>query len=165
MNKIAIYPGTFDPITNGHLNIIEKASKLFDKIIVAVAHDTGKSSLFSLAERTELCKKALQDFPKVKVESFTGLIVDFAKLCKSSTLIRGLRAVSDFEYELQQSLTNKKLSPEIETIFFLPDFKNLYLSSSIVRQVLSLGGNLQDFVPQAVYTAILDKTGKRWVLC
>ncbi len=161
MTNLAIYPGTFDPITNGHLNIVEKASKLFDKIIVAVANDTGKNSLFPLAERTDFCKKALQDFPNVEVESFTGMIVNYAKLRKSSTLIRGLRAVSDFEYELQQSLTNKKLSPEIETIFFLPDFKNLYLSSSIVRQILSLGGDLQDFIPKAVYTAILNKMEKR----
>ncbi len=161
MSKVAIYPGTFDPITNGHLNIVEKASKLFDKLIVAVAHDTGKNSLFSLSERTELCQKAVCHFPNVQVESFTGLIVDYAKRKNSPTLIRGLRAVSDFEYELQQSLTNKKLSPEIETIFFLPDFKNLYLCSSIVRQLLSLGGDLKDFVPPAVEAAITTKLEKR----
>ncbi len=161
MNNLAIYPGTFDPITNGHLNIIQKASKLFPKIIVAVANDTGKDPLFSLAERTSLCQKAIKKFPSVEVQSFSGLIVDFAKACGSNTLIRGFRAVSDFEYELQQSLTNKKLAPEIETIFFLPDFKNLYLSSSIVRQVLSLGGDLRDFVPKAVSTAIIKKMEKR----
>ena len=161
MNKLAIYPGTFDPITNGHVNIIQKASKLFDNIIVAVAHDTGKSPLFSLEERTKLCQKAVQDIPNVQVESFAGLIVNYAEQKKSRTLIRGLRAVSDFEYELQQSLANKKLSPEIETIFFLPDFKNLYLSSSMVRQIISLGGDLKDFVPQAVGTAILAKMRKK----
>lgn len=161
MNKIAIYPGTFDPITNGHLNIVEKASKLFENVIVAVANDTGKNPLFSLAERTTLCKKALAGFANVQVENFAGLIIDYAHKKNANTLIRGLRAVSDFEYELQQSLTNKKLSPEIETIFFLPDFKNLYLSSSIVRQVLSLGGDLKDFVPEAVEEAIIKKLGRK----
>ncbi len=158
MNKIAIYPGTFDPITNGHINVIEKAGKLFEKVIIAVAYDTCKNSLFSLEERTEICKEALKVFPYVEVDSFKGLIVDFAHKKNANFLIRGLRAMGDFEYELQQCLTNKKLSSNLETIFFMPDFKNLYLSSSIVRQVMMLGGELEEFVPKSVIKAIAHKS-------
>ncbi len=158
MNKIAIYPGTFDPITNGHINIIEKAGKLFDKVIVAVAYHTCKDSLFTLEERTQICKEALKNHPFVEVENFRGLIVDFANKKNADFLVRGLRAMGDFEYELQQSLTNKKLSPNLETIFFMPDFRNLYLSSSIVRQVLMLGGELEEFVPKTVLKAIANKS-------
>jgi len=155
--KLAIYPGTFDPITNGHLNIVEKASGIFPKVVLAVARDTAKKSLFSLNKRFELCTKATKHLDNVEVEKFSGLIVDFAQSKNARILIRGLRAVSDFEYELQQSLTNRKLNNRIETVFLLPDFRHLYLSSSIVRQVFLLGGDLGEFVPQDVKVAILEK--------
>ena len=155
--KKAIYPGTFDPITNGHINILVKATEIFDEVILAVANVTGKNTLFTTDERMSLCSLALQEIPKVKVVKFDGLAVRFAETAGACTIIRGLRAVSDFEYELQLFLMNKSLNKEIETIFLVPDIKNLYLSSSMVKQVVTLGGSLSTYIPACVEKAILEK--------
>lgn len=156
MHKV-LYPGTFDPITFGHLNIIEKASKLYDEVIVGVASYTGKQSLFNLEERHSLCEISCAHLPNVRVESFEGLVVEFAKRVGAPAMLRGMRAVSDFEYELSLALTNKKLCPEIETVFLVPSLKYMYLSSSMVRQIADLGGDLKDFVPACVIDALKSK--------
>jgi pantetheine-phosphate adenylyltransferase len=155
--KRAIYPGTFDPITNGHLDILEKAARLFDEVILGVAEHTGKDTLFTMSERAELCKEASKHIEQVKVMSFQGLVVNFAKQQESITMIRGLRAISDFEYELSQALMNKKLSKDIDTLFLVPDYKYLYLSSTMVRQVILLGGDIQDLIPACVEDALRKK--------
>ncbi len=152
--KTAICPGTFDPITNGHIDVLKKASKVFDEIILAVAGDTGKKTFFSLEERLELCRKSTEHLPKIKVVKFTGLVVDFARKAGAVAMIRGLRAVSDFEYELSLALMNKKLQPEVETVFFVPDNKFLYLSSTMVRQIVDLGGSIKDLIPECVEQAL-----------
>ncbi|MEF3695071.1 MAG: pantetheine-phosphate adenylyltransferase [Candidatus Cloacimonadota bacterium] len=155
----ALYPGTFDPITLGHMNIIEKASKLYDEVIVGVAAYTNKSNLMNLEERANLCRFSCAHLPNVRVQSFEGLVVDFARALDCPVMIRGMRAVSDFEYELSLALTNKKLNPDIETIFLVPSLKYMYLSSSMVRQIAALGGNLKDMVPECVQTALEQKAG------
>lgn len=153
----AIYPGTFDPITNGHINILEKATRLFDEIVLAVANITGKDTLFSTEERLYLCQESVKHIKEVKVVSFDGLVVDFAREIDAVTMIRGLRAVSDFEYELQLALMNKSVYKKIDTVFLVPDSQYLYLSSSIVRQVIGLGGRLHDQIPQIVEEAIIRR--------
>ena len=155
--KTAIYPGTFDPITNGHIDVLKKASKVFDEIILAVADDTGKNTFFTLEDRTELCRKSTEHFSNIKVVKFTGLVVDFALEIGAVAMIRGLRAVSDFEYELSLALMNKKLQPEVETVFFVPDNKFLYLSSTMVRQIVDLGGSITDLIPECVEQALKKK--------
>lgn len=157
MSSKAIYPGTFDPITLGHINILEKAARLFDHIILAVADYTGKQSLFSLEERRALCQEATKHIPNVEVRDFQGLVVDFAKDQDCEIMIRGLRAVSDFEYELSLALTNTKLNPRIETIFMVPSLRYMYLSSSMIKQLAELGSNLDDFVPPCVGRALAEK--------
>lgn len=146
----ALYPGTFDPITLGHLNIVQKAVEFFDEVIIAVADYTGKDTHLSLEQRLQLCKESTVNIPNLKVLSFSGLAVDFAKEMKCNTMIRGLRAVSDFEYELSLAITNRKLKPEIETVFLVPSLKYMYLSSSMVRQLADLKAPLIDFVPKPV---------------
>ena len=157
MNNKAIYPGTFDPITLGHVNIAEKAAALFDEVIVGVADFTGKQTLFSIEERVTLCKESLVHIPNVKVISFSGLVVDFAREQNCKILIRGMRAVSDFEYELSLALTNKKIAPEIETLFLVPSLKYMYLSSSTIKQLAELGGDLNDFISPTVIKALKNK--------
>ncbi len=157
MNSVAIYPGTFDPITNGHIDILLKASEVFDTVILAVAENSGKNSYFSIEERTKLCTIATKDIPRVQVKSFQGLVVDFAKTINASVMIRGLRAVSDFEYELQLALMNKKLCKDINTMFLVPDSKYLYLSSSLIKQITQLGGELDEFIPLCVKEALNNK--------
>lgn len=158
--KTVIYPGTFDPITNGHIDILKKASQLFDKIILAVASTTGKDTIFTTEERAHICRQAVKDLPKVNVQSFFGLAVDFAKEVDACAMIRGLRALSDFEYELSLALMNKKLLNDIDTIFFVPDNKYLYLSSSMVRQIVSLGGEIKDLLPNCAVEALKSKMTK-----
>ena len=153
----AIYPGTFDPITFGHLNILTKARDMFDEVILAVANITNKNTLFTTDERLELCSKAVQHFSKIRVEKFDGLAIRYAESVGANRIIRGMRAVSDFEYELQLSLMNKNLNKEIETIFLVPDAEYLYLSSSMVKQVVGLGGNISKYIPFCVEQAILNK--------
>lgn len=153
----AIYPGTFDPITLGHVNILEKAAKLFDRVILAVAGYTGKENLFGLEERIRLCSEAVKHIPNVEVRGFEGLAVEFARGQDCRLMIRGLRAVSDFEYELALALTNTKLDPAIETLFLVPSLRYMYLSSSMIRQLAELGSELKDFVPENVAQALTEK--------
>ncbi len=148
--KKAIYPGAFNPITNGHLDVIRKAAKVFDEVVVAVASYTGKSTMIDYNDRYQLCVEAVSNLTNVKVLKFTGLSVKFAQEIGAETMIRGLRAVSDFEYELSLALMNKKLSGGIETVFFLPEQKYLYLSSTMIRQVAELGAPISDLVPVCV---------------
>ncbi|MDO9577304.1 MAG: pantetheine-phosphate adenylyltransferase [Candidatus Cloacimonadales bacterium] len=155
--KRAVYPGTFDPITNGHIDVLEKASKVFDEVILAVASFTGKNPIFSLEERVDLCRKSLIHLPKVRVMEFDGLVVNFARKIGALVMIRGLRAVSDFEYELSQALMNKKLCEELDTVFFVPHNKYLYVSSTMVRQVVELGGNMHDMIPECVEAALKER--------
>lgn len=161
MKTKAIYPGTFDPITLGHVNIAEKAAALFDEVIIAVADYTAKDNLFSLKERVDLCKQSTAHLKNVIVMPFQGLVVDFAKTQKCRIMIRGMRAVSDFEYELSLALTNKKIAPEIETLFLVPSLRYLYLSSSMLKQLAELGGDLTDFVAPAVVKALKKKFKKK----
>ena len=146
----AIYPGTFDPITNGHLDILRKATRIFDEVVLAVANVTGKDTFFSFEERVDICRECCQGMPGVRVMGFDGLVVHFAHQQEAVTMIRGLRAVSDFEYELQLALMNRMLDRSLETIFLVPEHTYLYLSSSMVRQIVRLGGSLRDFVPMLV---------------
>lgn len=148
--KIAVYPGSFDPVTNGHLDIIERTTKIVDKLIVAVAVDSKKSTLFSAQERTDMIKDATKDLEKVKVQSFSGLLTNFVKRNKADIIIRGMRAISDFEHESQLALMNKRLAPEIETIFMVTCSKYSYLNSSIVKEIASLNGNISQLVPEIV---------------
>jgi pantetheine-phosphate adenylyltransferase len=148
--KIAIYPGSFDPVTNGHVDVIERAAKLFHKVIVAVIRNPEKRAQFSLTERVGMLKESLTNHKNVLVDSFDGLLVDYARKKKAMTIIRGLRAVSDFDYEFQMALTNRKMAPKIETLFFMTDYKYSYLSSSFVKQIARLGGDISSLVPKAV---------------
>lgn len=150
MNKIAIYPGTFDPITFGHIDLIKRAAKLFDQVIVAVASQPRKEVLFSVKERVQMLKKATKGIKGVNIESFSGLLINYVKKKKSRVMIRGLRMISDFEYEFQMALTNKRLSPEIETIYMMPQESYCYLSSKLIKEAASLGANLKCFVPTFV---------------
>ncbi|MCX5749148.1 MAG: pantetheine-phosphate adenylyltransferase [Candidatus Saganbacteria bacterium] len=158
--KIAVYPGSFDPITNGHLDIIERAMKIFDKIFIAVLRNPEKKQHFNLEDRLEMTKEAVKSIAGVEVESFEGLLVDYAVQKKACAIIRGLRAVSDFEYEFQLALTNAHLKPEIETVFLMTGSRYSYLSSSLVLQISSLGGDISDFVPDTVNKKI--KGGIKW---
>ncbi len=148
--KIAVYPGSFDPVTNGHLNIIERTAKIVDKLIVAVAVDSKKITLFSAQERTDMIKDATKNLEKVKVQSFSGLLTDFVRKNKANIIIRGMRAISDFEHESQLALMNKSLAPEIETIFMVTCSKYSYLNSSIVKEIASLNGSISQLVPEMV---------------
>ncbi len=158
--KRAIYPGTFDPITYGHLDLLKRAIKLFDEIIITIAINPAKKPLFSLQERESLIIGAIEEYhfeKKVTVEGFDGLLVHFATQKKASAIIRGLRAVSDFEYELQMALMNRRLADEISTVFMMPHEKYTYLNSTIVKEVARLGGDISNFVPTAVEKALLLK--------
>lgn len=159
--KVAIYPGTFDPITYGHLDILRKATQIFDKVVLAVAEHTGKNTLFTTEERKQLCLEAVKGIDKVDVKSYNGLSVKFCRGINATHMIRGLRAVSDFEYELQIALFNKKLDQELETVFLIPDNKYLYLSSSMVRSVYELSGELQEFIPECAVKALNNKIGEK----
>lgn len=158
--KTIVCPGSFDPVTNGHLDIIRRASGLFDRVIVLVAYNMEKHGYFAPQERVAMLEKVLTAEPglqNVSVESYSGLLVDFLRERGATAIVKGLRAVSDFEYEFQMALTNKKLLPQCETVFLTPSAENMYLSSNIVRQVGCLGGEIREFVPAAVYNDILEK--------
>lgn len=161
MNKqIAVYPGSFDPITYGHLDIIERGLEVFDQIIIAVARNSGKKGLFSTAERIHQIEEALGDNPRVTVDTFDGLLVDYVVSRGAKVILRGLRAVSDFEYEFQIAQMNHNLKSEIETIFMMTSVPYAYLSSSIVKEVASLNGSVDSLVPPAVNNALVDRFGK-----
>ena len=153
----AVYPGSFDPVTNGHLDIIERSAKVFDELIVAVLINPDKQGLFNIEERVELIERTVKHIPNVKVKSFSGLLIDFLKQQDSKVIIKGLRAVSDFEYEFQMSLMNKKLDPDIETTFMMATSKNSFLSSSSVKQVATFGGCIKDLVPDEIIPDIMKK--------
>ena len=158
MKTIAVYPGTFDPITNGHIDLVMRASKLFEQVIVAVAINPSKKPAFRLEERVNLVMQTLQYLPNVKVCSFKGLLVDVAREKKAQVIIRGLRAVSDFEHEFQLAGMNRHMEPNVETMFLTPAEQFSYISSSLVREVSSLGGDVSAFVPACVALALNNKT-------
>jgi len=155
--KIAIYPGSFDPAHNGHLDVIERASQLWDQVVVAVAHNGAKSGFFSPAERVELMREATAGIAGVEVTSFEGLLVDYVKERNADVVVRGLRAVSDFEYEFQMALMNRSLLESMETVFLMPRQESIYLSSRIVKEVALLGGDIDGFVPAAVGAALRER--------
>jgi len=157
--NVAVYPGTFDPITNGHLDIIKRAAPLFDKVIVTLALNSDKDPLFSVDERLEMIQCSVRDIPGVDVAQFSGLIVNFASKVGASVIIRGLRAVSDFEFEFQMALMNRKQNPDIDTVYLMPDARYTYLSSSIVKEVASHGGKIERFVPPNVLDMLKGKYG------
>ncbi len=162
MAKRAIYPGSFDPLTNGHVDIIKRALKIVDSLTLAVLINTSKKPLFSIEERVEIIKKALKDLPQVEVDTFSGLLVDFCRKKGISLVIRGLRAVNDFDYEHAIFLMNRELYPEIETIFLMSSSENSFISSSIIKEVVSLGGveKIKNQVPPVVFSALKKKYGK-----
>ena len=157
MNKVAICPGSFDPITNGHLDIIKRASKLFDEVIVLVLPNASKNENFTLEERVDLIERSAKDIPNVTVDSYDGLLAQYAKEHNANTLVKGLRAVSDFEYEFQMALINKKVYKDIDTLFLPADEHNMYLSSSMVRQLATMGENISEFVPKEIEADIIKK--------
>ena len=158
--SIAIYPGTFDPITNGHVDIIKQAAEIFDKVIVTIAVNRNKKPLFSLDDRLNMIRQSIETLHNVEAEAFEGLIVTFANQKKASVLIKGLRAVSDFESELQMALINKKLAGNVVTAFLTPDEKFIYLSSTIIKEVAAYGGDISDLVPLPVAEMVKKKYGK-----
>ena len=159
MRKV-LYPGTFDPVTYGHIDIIQRACDLFDKIVVTVAINPTKTPLFTIQERIEFIVESMKKYPQVSVDSFDGLVVDHAKNIGAIGIIRGLRAMSDFEYEFQMALMNRKLAKDINTVFLMPHEKYTYLNSSIIRNLASLNSDVSDFVPEIVQTALKNKFKK-----
>jgi pantetheine-phosphate adenylyltransferase len=159
--RTAIYPGSFDPLTNGHLDVIERAAKLFDRVVVAVAKNDSKHPLFTLAERLSLVKAAIRHLPHVEADSFEGLLIEYVARQKAQAVVRGLRAVSDFEFEFQLALMNRKLNDHFETIFMMPKDTYTFLSSRIVKEIAQLGGDVSAFVPPHVKTALIKKLKPR----
>jgi len=159
MEHIAIYPGSFDPVTNGHLDIIKRGLKLFDKIIVTILHNPSKKTLFHLKERVELLEICLKDYPNVEIASYDGLLVDYAEKRKAHAILRGMRAVSDFEYEFQLALMNRKLKKEIQTVFLMTGLRWIFTSSSIIKEAAQFGGAIDDMVPPAVNRKLKEKLG------
>lgn len=157
--KIAIYPGSFDPITNGHIDVIERAAKVFDKIYVVIGINSKKSSLFTQEERLEMVQQSLAHVPAVEVAFHDGLIVDYAVSVEATAIIRGLRSVTDFEFELQIALMNRKMQPELQTVFLMPHEKYTYLSSSIIREIARYKQNVSEFVPKPVEQKLKEKFG------
>lgn len=158
--RIAIYPGSFDPVTLGHLDIIRRASGLFDRLIVAVMHNQNKKPMFSVEERKEMLRRTTADLPNVEIESFGGLLADYALSQNACVLVKGLRAVSDFEYEFQMALANRKLNAELDTVFLMTSSEYMYLSSSVVKDIAVHGGSVAGFVPDEIVQDIVRRTRK-----
>jgi pantetheine-phosphate adenylyltransferase len=158
LNKgIAIYPGSFDPPTNGHLDLIERGSKMFEQLVVAILRNSEKSPMFSLSERLEMLRQLTSDWSNVRIDTFDGLMVEYAKSIDAMCVLRGIRAISDYEYELQMALMNRKLEPTLETVFMMPAVKYSYVSSRLVREVAQAGGSIKDLVPEAVEQKLREK--------
>ncbi|HEX3034085.1 MAG TPA: pantetheine-phosphate adenylyltransferase [Thermodesulfobacteriota bacterium] len=157
MKRVAIYPGSFDPFTNGHINIIERGIKVFDNIIVAVAHNVSKKTAFTLEERVEIMRELFKDRPDVKVDYFEGLLVDYARKIGVNIVLRGMRTVSDFEYELQMALSNKTLYPGLDTIFMVTEGTYSHISSSLIKEIITLGGSAKGMVPEIVEKKLREK--------
>lgn len=158
--RIAVYPGSFDPITCGHLDIIRRSCKMYDKVIVGVLNNAAKTPLFSVADRIDFIKRCVKDLDNCEVSHFDGLLVDFVRSCNSTTVIRGLRAISDFEYEFQIALLNKKLAPEIETVFMVTNLNCLYVSSSIVKEICRYGGDTDGLIPEEILDEVKSRIKK-----
>jgi pantetheine-phosphate adenylyltransferase len=156
-NVLAIYPGSFDPVTNGHLDLIERGAKIFDRLVVSILRNFEKEPLFTVEERVEMLREVTRPWPNVEVDVFSGLLVEYARLRKANVLLRGIRAVPDYEYELQMALMNRKLNPEVETVFMMPSVKYSYLSSRLVREIAQLGGSITDLVPPVVEERLRSK--------
>jgi pantetheine-phosphate adenylyltransferase len=156
-SKTAIYPGTFDPITNGHLDIIRRGLKLFDRLVVAIVTNGSKSPLFTVEDRLEMLRETLRDIPGVEVDSFDGLLVDYVSEKGADTILRGLRAVSDFEYEFQMALMNRKLAKNIQTVFLMTGLRWIFISSSIIKEASQFGGDTSDLVPECVFKKLKEK--------
>jgi len=161
MERIAIYPGSFDPVTNGHLDIIKRGLKIFDKIVVTILHNPQKKTLFSLPERIKLLETCLADCNNVEVASYDGLLVDYAEKRGAHAILRGMRAVSDFEYEFQLALMNRKLKREIQTVFLMTGLRWIFTSSSIIKEAAEFGGDIDDMVPAEVNRKLMEKLGKK----
>ena len=153
----AIYPGSFDPVTNGHVDIIDRASKVFDYLIVAVLENPRKTPLFSIEERVKMLNNIIGDYPNVEVDYYKGLLIEYTRKREAKIIVKGLRAISDFEFEFQMALVNRKLDCDIETLFMMTNNKYSYISSSIVKEVASYGGDIKDLVPPEVYPSIIEK--------
>jgi pantetheine-phosphate adenylyltransferase len=161
MSTLAVYPGSFDPLTNGHVDIIERGARLFDRIIVAILVNAEKAPLFSMAERVDIARKVFKDHANVEVDTFDGLLVDYVAKRHANVLVRGLRAVSDFEYEFQMALMNRRLNPTIETVFMMPAEQYSYISSRLIKEVFALGGRVHGLVPELVETRLREKQAIR----
>jgi len=159
MRRIAIYPGSFDPITNGHIDIAERGLKLFDKIIVAILHNPLKEFLFTVEERFEMLKESFGEYANIEVETFNGLLVDYAATQNSTAILRGMRAVSDFEYEFQMALMNRRLNREVQTVFLMTSFRWIFTSSSIIKEAAQFGGDIENMVPPVVNQKLKEKFG------
>jgi pantetheine-phosphate adenylyltransferase len=161
---IAIYPGSFDPLTNGHVDIIQRGSRLFDRIVVAILMNIEKSPLFTVPERVDIAREVFASNPKVEVDTFNGLLVDYARSRRASAIVKGLRAISDFEYEMQMALMNRHLNPDVETVFMMPAEPYTYVSSRLVKEVVALGGSVNKLVPALVESRLRDKKHARETL-
>jgi len=157
--RIAVYPGTFDPMTNGHVSLIRRACTIFDHIVVAVANDTPKNPLFTIEERVAMAQEVLEGHSNVEVQSFSGMTVDFADRLGAAVIVRGLRAVSDFEYEFQLALINRKMKRHIQTVFLMTDYQWFYISSTIVKSAAKIGGDIRGLVPDPIYSRLREKFG------
>lgn len=160
MKKTAVYPGSFDPVTFGHIDIIQRALAIFDTVYVAVANNVSKKPIFSTAERVDFIKQATHKFKNIRVEAFDGLVVDYAASKKSRVIIRGIRATSDFDYEFQMAMTNRKLAGKIQTVFLIPSDSHFYLSSTLIKEVARLGGRIEDFVPPTVAQKLVSRISR-----
>jgi pantetheine-phosphate adenylyltransferase len=157
MPRVAIYPGSFDPVTNGHIDIVERGLKIFDKIIVSILYNPNKEYLFTLEERLEMLKDSLKKFKNIEIDSFDGLLVDYAASRKAHAILRGLRAMSDFEYEFQMALMNRRLNREVQTVFLMTGLRWIYTSSSIIKEAIQFGGNIEGMVPPLVQKRLIEK--------